>query len=585
MTPSSGLLLRAASLAVTLAMAGQVAAATSKREVADLNSSKTAVKSIRDLSLPARVEPLSNGQAIYQIILGEFAVQRNRADLAAAVYRDLAVRSNDPQAIARSVEVAGYARQYELALENARLWVDVEPNSATAKETMVGLLVLLDHLDEAVPLLEKLLAESKSDRADDFARINRLFSRHTNKKEVQALVERLSAPYLDLPEAHYARAQAAFAAGQHEEALAAIRQGQRLRPDWQAAILFEAQVLARDEHADQGIALLQRFLQRHPDARDIRLHLSRLLVGEKRYGDAREQLRQLLLSYPEDPDVLYPAAILALQQNDLVSAERELRHLLELEFADRNIVRYYLGQIADDAGRTAEARDWFDQVTPGEHYLNARGRMANQLARSGQIDAARALLRDSRTSSIQERTQLTLAEARLLRQAQRHQEAYDLLNAALDKQPNQPDLLYDSAIIAERLGLLDIFDKRMRKLIKLQPDNPQAYNALGYSYAERNIKLEEGRKLLEEALKRAPDDPFILDSMGWLLYRLKDYSAALDHLERAYRQQPDAEIAAHLGEVLWQLGRKDEARRTWQEAHKASPDNEVLGNVIQKFTP
>ncbi len=585
MTSSTGHRLRAAALALSLALAGTALAAANKSEATDKPGAKGAGKSIRELTLPARTEPLSSGQAIYQILLGEFALQRNRLDLSAAVYSDLAQRSNDLQAVARSVEIAGFARQYGLALENAKLWVDLEPNSATAKETLVGLLVLLDHLDEAMPLLEKLLAESKSDRAEDFARINRLFARHANKKEVKTLVDRLSEPYLTLPEAYYARAQAAFAADNHDEALQAIHQALRLRPDWDAGILFEAQVHARDNHAEQGIALLQDYLGRHPDARNVRLHLSRLLVGEKRYSDARHQLNWLTTAHPDDPEVLYPAAILSLQQNDLVSAERELRHLLDLDFADRNIVRYYLGQIADDSGRIDEARDWYEQVTPGEHYLNARGRLATQLARAGKLDDARALLRNSHSSSAQERTQLTLAEARLLRQAQRNQEALDLLNNALDKQPNQPDLLYDSAIIAERLGQMDAFDSRMRKLMKLQPDNPQSFNALGYSYAERNIKLDEARKLIEEALKRAPDDPYILDSLGWVLYRQKNHAAALDILERAYAVQADAEIAAHLGEVLWQMGRHDDARRTWQEASKLSPNNEVLGDVIRKFTP
>lgn len=587
MTAPTGFLFRNAILAFSLALAGNAIAATSanKNEPGDKNSLKSAGKNIREMALPKRIEPLSPGQAIYQIVLGEFALQRERLDLATAIYSDLAQRSNDPQAIARSIEIASFARQYDLALDNARLWVDVEPNSETAKETLVGLLVLLDHLDEAAPLLEKLLAESKSDRAEDFARINRLFARHADKQEVRTLVERLTAPYLDVPEAHYARSQAAFNAGQYPAALTSIRQAQRLHPDWQPALLFEAQILARDKRSQEAINLLQGFLVQHPTSRDVRLNLSRLLVSEKRYGEARQELRELLKTLPDDPEVVYPAAILALQQNDTVDAERDLRHLLELDFADPNIVRYYLGQIADESDRPEEARRWYEQVTPGEHYLNARGRLATQLARAGKLDEARALLRNSHSTSVQERTQLILAEARLLRQAQRNVEALSLLNASLDKQPNQPDLLYDSAIIAERLGQFDIFESRMRKLLKLQPDNPQAFNALGYSFAERGVHLEEARKLLEEALRRAPEDPFILDSMGWALYRLRDYAAALEFLQRAYHQQPDPEIAAHLGEVLWKLGRHEDAQRTWHEARKISPDNEVLGEAIRKFLP
>lgn len=597
MTTSSGRLLRTTTLALACALAWPALAGAVENndklgdKLVDKSSKILPGKGSRptpangDAPAGGKSEPMANAQAVYQIILGEFALQRNRPELAAAIYGDLAQRSRDPQAVARSIEVAGFARQYNLALDNARLWVELEPESTSARETLVGLLILLDHLDEAAPYMEKLLAESKTERGEDFARINRLFSRHADKAAVRTLIDRLTEPYLNLPEAHYARAQAAFVAGEHSAALLAIRQAESLRPDWENAQLFEAQVLSRSGQSEAAIALLQRYAASHPKARDSRLHLTRLLVGEKRYSEARNELQQLLASFPDDTEVIYPAAILALQQNDLVTAEKQLRLLLDLEFADRNIVRYYLGQIADESNRPAEARDWYEQVTPGEHYLNARGRLATQLARDGKLDEARRALRSSHTSNIQERTLITLAEARLLRQAQRSEEAYELLNNALDKQPNQPDLLYDSAMLAERLKHFDVFEQRLRKLIKMQADNPQAYNALGYSFAERNIKLDEARKLIEAALQRAPEDPYILDSMGWVLYRLKDYAGALEHLERAYRQQPDAEIAAHLGEVLWQLGRHDDAQRTWNEAKKSSPGSEVLDEVMHKFVP
>jgi Flp pilus assembly protein TadD len=304
---------------------------------------------------------------------------------------------------------------------------------------------------------------------------------------------------------------------------------------------------------------------------------------EKHYNEASTELKQLIAAYPDDPEVLHPVAILALQQNDLVTAEREMRHLLDLNYVDNGLVRYYLGQIAEETSRYDEARKWYSQVVVGEHYINARSRLANLFARDNHFEEARKVLHDSVAHTVQDRTQLVLAESRLLKQAQRQQEAFDLLENALDKQPSQPDLLYDSAMLAERLRRYDILETRLRKLIQLQPDNPQPYNALGFSFAERNQKLNEAKQLIEEALKRSPEDPYILDSMGWVLYRLKDFPGALDYLQRAYRQQADGEIAAHLGEVLWSLDRRDDALHTWRDAAKSNPDNEVLRDVIQRF--
>ena len=195
------------------------------------------------------------------------------------------------------------------------------------------------------------------------------------------------------------------------------------------------------------------------------------------------------------------------------------------------------------------------------------------------------MLRKAKTENAEQAIQLVVAEAALLREAKRWQDAFDLLESRLAEQPEQPDLIYETALLAERLNKVELMDARLRRLIELRPDNAQAYNALGYAYADRNERLAEARQLIEKALALSPDDGFILDSMGWVLYRQGDLAGALSYLERSYAKREDPEIAAHLGEVLWALGRQDDARRLLQAAQKVHPTNEVLAETVRKLIP
>jgi len=210
-------------------------------------------------------------------------------------------------------------------------------------------------------------------------------------------------------------------------------------------------------------------------------------------------------------------------------------------------------------------------------------RTASAIAKQGRLDEARAFLRKVAAEHPGEQAQLTVAEAQLLREAQRHQDAFQLLSEALQKEPEQPELLYDVALTAEKLERFDVLEANLRKLMEVRPDHAHAYNALGYSFAERNMRLPEARKLIERALEISPEDSFIIDSLGWVLYRQGDLKGAAEQLRRAYGARPDAEIGAHLGEVLWMMGERAEAERVWQESLKASPENETLQKTIQRL--
>ncbi|MBI4205092.1 MAG: tetratricopeptide repeat protein, partial [Betaproteobacteria bacterium] len=250
---------------------------------------------------------------------------------------------------------------------------------------------------------------------------------------------------------------------------------------------------------------------------------------------------------------------------------------------DPDAVRLYLGQVNEERKRFEEALKWYGSVGAGEQYINAQARYAGVLSKQGRLADARKHLHQISPQNNQQHVQLTQAEAQLLREAMAYQEAFDVLGRALDKLPDYPELLYDYAMAAEKINRFDVLESNLRKLIRIRPDHAHAHNALGYTLADRNERLGEARELVETALKLAPEDPFIMDSMGWVLYRLGQIKAALSYLQRAYALRPDPEIAAHLGELLWVGGQRDEAQKVWSDVLKEHPKNEVLQNTVNRF--
>ncbi|MFZ5584107.1 tetratricopeptide repeat protein [Azospira sp. I09] len=571
-------------LVAALAANGALAADAAPAPVAKSRAAKAERAPRAPAAVPTSAAELPAGQVAYQVLLAEIALRRGYGDLALSVYAELALRSRDPQVLARAIEVAGFARRMDLAHELAQLWVETEPESVTARQTLVGVLIVLNRLDDLVPHLSKLLEQDKDNLGDNLSRLNRMLVRQPDKSAVLRLVQRVTQPYQSVAEAHFAVAQAALAAGDRPLAQESVRRAQELRPEWEMPVLLEAQIVSAEAPA-KVVPLLERYLSRHPNAKDVRLHLARAYVGDKRFSDASAEFRRLLRDFPNSVEVVYPVAILALQQNDLDTAETQLKHLLELEFGDRNLVNYYLGQVMEARNNEAAAIDYYGQVGLSEPFLNARNRQAMLLARAGKLDEARQVLQQTATMHPTERVALGQSEAQLLRDAKRYAEALEVLERLLKSNPGNAELLYDSALVADRLDKVALVEERLRQVIALQPENAHAYNALGYTFAERNMRLDEARELVARALALLPDDAFIIDSMGWVLYRQGDLAGALIQLQKAYGLRQDPEIAAHMGEVLWGLGRQDEARRVLREAARKDPDNEALAAAVKKFQP
>ncbi|HJV11581.1 MAG TPA: tetratricopeptide repeat protein [Burkholderiales bacterium] len=518
---------------------------------------------------------------LYDFLVGEIAVQRGDLPLAAKTYLALARRTRDARVARRAVEIANQAKETETGLAAARLWYELEP-STHALQVLAATLVAAKRVDEAGPVLEKLFNAEGVSRENAFMQVNRLLAGSPDKTANLRVIRALAAKNAQLPQAHFAVAQAAAIAGDDDGALASAREAQKLRPDWELAVLLEAQVLQKRAPA-AAAKRLGEFVAKYPDAREVRLSYARVLVQDKRLAEARKQFEAVAAASPQNPEVMYAVGLLAFQVKDYPAAEDYMKRVLGLNYRDPDAVRYLLGQIAEEQKLWPRAIEWYESIQGSDHVLPARMRTANAIAKQGKLDEARSFLKRVAAENPEDAVQLTVAEAQLLRDAQRHAEAFSLLSDALDKQPQQPELLYDLALTAEKLERFDLLEKHLRELINVKPDHAHAYNALGYSFADRNTRLPEARKLIEKALEIAPEDYFIIDSLGWVLYREGDLKGAARELRRAYTGRPDAEIGAHLGEVLWVMGERDEARRVWDEALKAGPENETLLKTIKRL--
>lgn len=534
-------------------------------------------------TLPAReLTP----RLLYRFMLAEIAGQRGQLGVAAETYLELAKETRDLRVVRRATELALHSRRLELALQTVKIWIEIDPNSNQALQTQISLLAAQNQFKELSTVVAGLLAAEPERIGANLTHLNRLFVRSQDRKAVRETVDTLTEPYLQHPEAHFARAQAAFEMRDIPGAKKAIREARTMRPDWEAAVLFHAQLL---EDRNEAATILADHLATWPQANEARLAFARTLVSEKRYAEARREFTRLLENGANDPvkhgDTVFAIAVLSLQLGETREAEGYLRRLVEMGHADIDKARFYLGQIAEEGKRWAEALEWFAGVGRGEHYLTARLHAANMLMRLGRLADARRHLAESEVANPREHVQIVIGEAQLLRDAGRIADAHAALVAGLAQQPDQPDLIYETALMAEKLGHNDELESRLRHLIRLKPDHAHAHNALGYSLAERNLRLDEARKLIERALELAPNDPFILDSKGWLLFRQGQLPAAIELLRRAIGIRQDPEIAAHLGEVLWRVGQQDEARATWEKAQREHPGNPVLAETIKRLLP
>lgn len=524
-----------------------------------------------------------SSKVFYQIMLAEVAGQRNRLSLAVNTYLELARSTKDPRVSQRATEVALFAQNPKAALEASKLWAEQDPQSDRARQTLTGLLVGEEKLDEVRPYLEKILAKAGMQSGTLFMNLHSLLGRQADKNAVLNLVSALAKPYDTVPEAQYAVAVAALDVNKKDLAKAALQQAEKNRPGWEPAALLQAQMLQEGKNPQALLLFYRNFLQKYPKSQDVRLMYARLLVDEKAYDSAREQFELLLKNAPRNPEMSLAVGLLSMQLKDFSSAETHMKNVLSVGYRDPDTARYYLGQIKEEQQDWAGAMEWYNKIEKGDQYVPARLRVAAMLAKQNKLKEARDILHNLPAETPQQKTLLIQADAQILGDIKDYQGAYDTLTQGLEMVPDSPDLLYDRAMVADKLNRFNLLEADLRKIIALKPDHAHALNALGYSLADRTNRYSEAYELIQKAVVLLPDDPFILDSLGWVQFKLNKLQESEKTLRQAYSRQPDPEIAAHLVEVIWKVGRQDEAIKFLKVNLEAHPENEVLQSAVERF--
>lgn len=531
----------------------------------------------------------------YQLLVGEMSARSGDDGTAYSVLLDAARKTQDPRLYERAVEVALHARNGEAALEAAQAWARVHPSSTKANIYQFQILLGLNRVDKTPePLQRELAALDVNARKELIAQLPRYMARVSDKTQAAEALERGLASELTNADtgatAWTTLGVMRWQADNLRGAFDAVQRARALDPQAQEPVLLALELMG--PKVPEAEPLVQEYLQHTPKA-DVRMGYARRLLDAQHYADAYQQLLRVTEEKPELPEGWLVRGSLELQDNKLDAAEASLQRYLTLQGAmtqptdrmGRGTVQalLLLSQVAENRGQLDQAAAYLDRIDSTEEPLRIQRRRAAILARQGKLDAARALLREVPETQAGDALAKVNAEAQLLRDNQKFRQAYQLLKESMARFPDDMDLVYDVAMMAERLDKLEEMETLLKQVIAARPQNASAYNALGYALADRKMRLDEARQYLQKALEFAPQDPYIIDSMGWLEFRMGNSTEALRLLQSAYQARPDAEIAAHLGEVLWTLGQHEQAQAIWKEGLAVSPQNDTLNQTIQRL--
>jgi tetratricopeptide (TPR) repeat protein len=532
----------------------------------------------------------------YQLLLGEITLQEGDPAAGFALMLDAARKTGNAQLYQRATDIALQSRSGDASLQAAMAWKQAQPASREANRYVLQILIALNRIADTVePLKQEIRLASDVERPLAMMALPRAYARVSDKQLASTVVEQALADYLNSP----ATASAAWttvgrmrgSAGDMEGALDAAKRGHAADPQAEGPVLLALE--AMDPKRPEAESLVRKYLESNPQAQpEMRMAYVRRLLDLQRYAEAATELQTVTRKKPDFPEGWLVLGAMQLQDNQLALAQPSLERYIALvgqqapqDESQRGLAQAYLSlsQIAEKHKDYAAAENWLSKIENSSELAQAQTRRASILARQGKLEQGRQLIRQLPERNPGDARLKLNAEVGLLREFKQYQAAYDLLAQALAVTPNEADLLYDQSMMAEKLDRLDDMERLLRKVIEIKPDHHHAYNALGYSLADRSVRLPEAKALIQKALEYAPSDPFIKDSLGWAEFRMGNSAEAIRIFEAAYKAKPDAEIAAHFGEVLWSLGQKDRALALWKEGMLINPENETLLETLKRL--
>lgn len=534
-----------------------------------------------DHSIPAKLEyPTAHfdKETLYQLLAAEIAGYRGQHTMALEKYVQITQSSRDPGVAARAARLGTYMKRYDLALQAARVWVEVEPDLLEAHQYAADLMLKNDDLVGAAKEMEAIKKLGGSANFESFA----YRASDLSEQEKRSLLATISALLQEFPNDLQLKFSQAVLHLELLELEKALRLADNLLEfeDHQNLVILKINILKKLGRNEEALEFLEEKINGLKDNRRIRLIYARLLFEARKLELAREQYQKELERSPDDGEILFALALICMEQGDDKSAGDYLGKLVRWGKRPGE-AHYYLGTLAEKNGDQALALREYRQAGMGFEYIPAQSRITFILGSQGRVAEARAHLARARTLYPEHYRQLIMVEATLLSDLNKEKELFSLLDEVLAENPDDVDMLYFRGMSGEKFGRLHLIEQDLGKIIQLDPNNAEALNALGYTLADRTERYEEALDLITRALRISPDEAAFIDSMGWVQYRLKNFKEALVHLTRALELFPNDEVAAHLGEVLWVSGNKRKARKVWNKGLKLKPDSQMLKKVME----
>jgi tetratricopeptide (TPR) repeat protein len=553
---------------------------------ADVSAAST--KATEDSEIKATNNDVINmdGDTLYNLLAAEFAGNSGDVEASLDFYREASKSVEDSRIAARTAYIALYGENYEETLNALDRWRELEPDAIDLSRMYAVTYLKLEQPEKAVPYIEDLLSDYHESPADEAMAVKQLLSKEASNEVAYEVLQRLNEKNKD--NKHLLVLQSRYAAQleHYDEALALLDQVLVMDPELYDVLLIKARILSAQGKNDEATLLIKQVVDELPENNALRLQYARMLVEQHEMEEATKQYSILQKNLPDDGEISLSLGLLYIETKQLDQAAEVLEHLIEID-KEVPVANYYLGRIAQNQGDEKQAISYYLGVKTGEYAYDAQLRIGILLAVLGKPDDGLAKLEAlaEQQTSWALRVKAYLAQGEILRAEKRFEEGVEMYSRALQQKRDDTTLLYARGLMAEKVDRLDMTEADLLKVISKEPDNADALNALGYTLADRTSRYQEAQEYIKRAAALVPDDPAILDSLGWVSYRLGELDEALKWLAKAFEKLEDAEIAAHYGEVLWQSNQKDKAREVWNKGKKQNADNPVLIETLERIKP
>ncbi len=552
-----------------------------------LSDSEVTAAPVRELEVKEKVKQKEQKSSIdpeilFTLLTAELAGQRGQYDIALDGYIEVAKRTQDAKFSERAVMIAMYVKNSNKTKEALGLWLRQDPKNLSARKIAALLALRSGNKSEATEHLNAMLIYDATGFESALLELAGVIQKEGRVDIIYDVLDELSKQHKDNAEIYFIQSLLALQKKDKNLAETKIQQTLRLKPDWEKAVILQAQIAVFGGDFNKAKLLLSDASDKYPNNSKINRMLAQILIKTGGYKEAIELYKKIILADPKDFESQFAEGLVHLQLDQDQQAEDVFKKMLK-QPDWRYQACFYLGKLEEKQGNEKKALSWFDQVTEGPFAFDASVSAISLLQKEKHLEEAGSRLSLLQMKFPRQKLQLVLVQAELYNQQKKYDEAISALSNALTDFPNQKELLYTRALILERINKLDLAEIDLKKILAIDPNNFEALNALGYTLLNNSGRYVEAEKLLQKALDLEPNEAVIIDSFGWLQFKLGHLDQALKYLQQAYERQPENEIAAHLAEVLWVIGRKDEARTVFERAIKGSPDDEYLQDFKKRI--